>query len=53
MTCHVVMPDGHPGDDFLMDSAQDMRRTYRIGQTTLQIETRQDNGCALAPDNVA
>lgn len=52
LTCHLVMPSGHPGDDFLMACARQLKETYRIGHTTLQIETRADNGCALAPDDV-
>jgi cobalt-zinc-cadmium efflux system protein len=51
LTCHLVMPDG-AGDDFLMETAQALKVSYRIGHTTLQIETRPDNGCALAPDDV-
>jgi cobalt-zinc-cadmium efflux system protein len=52
MTCHLVIPDGHPGDDFLMACARMLKESYRIGHTTLQIETREDNGCALASDEV-
>lgn len=52
MTCHLVMPDGHPGDDFLMDCARMLKESYRIGHSTVQIEIREDNGCALAPDEV-
>jgi cobalt-zinc-cadmium efflux system protein len=52
MTCHLVMPDGHPGDDFLIQCARILRDTYAIGHSTLQIETQTDNGCALAPDHV-
>lgn len=52
MTCHVVMPGGHPGDDFLMESARLLRSSFRIGHSTLQIEVDENNACALAPDNV-
>lgn len=52
MTCHLLMPDGHPGDDFLMNCARMLKDSYRIGHSTLQIETREDNGCTLAPDEV-
>ena len=51
MTCHLVMPTGHPGDDFLIESARILKESYRIGHVTLQIEIREDNGCALAADN--
>lgn len=52
LTCHLVMLGGHPGDAFLMETAQLLKTSHRIGHTTIQIETGQDNGCALAPDNV-
>ncbi|MHB0768117.1 cation diffusion facilitator family transporter [Bradyrhizobium sp. 5.13L] len=51
LTCHLVMPAGS-GDAFLMETAQLLKATYRIGHTTLQVETHPDNGCALAPDDV-
>jgi cobalt-zinc-cadmium efflux system protein len=51
LTCHLVMTGG-AGDDFLMETAGLLKTRYRIGHTTLQIETRNDNGCALAPDDV-
>lgn len=51
LTCHLVMPAG-TGDAFLMETAQLLKTTYRIGHTTLQVETHPDNGCALAPDDV-
>jgi cobalt-zinc-cadmium efflux system protein len=51
LTCHLVMPAGS-NDTFLMETAQLLKTTYRIGHTTLQIETHPDNGCALAPDDV-
>jgi cobalt-zinc-cadmium efflux system protein len=45
------MPGG-AGDEFLMETADKLKATFRIGHTTLQIETHPDNGCALAPDDV-
>jgi cobalt-zinc-cadmium efflux system protein len=51
LTCHLVMPAG-TADAFLMETAQMLRTTFRIGHTTLQVETHPDNGCALAPDDV-
>ena len=50
MTCHLVIPGGHPGDDFLMECSGALKETYKIGHATLQIETSADNGSALAPD---
>ncbi|QPF94765.1 cation diffusion facilitator family transporter [Bradyrhizobium commune] len=52
LTCHLVMPDGAAGDAFLMETAQMLKASFRIGHTTLQVETHPDNGCALAPDDV-
>ena len=51
LTCHLVMPAG-TADAFLMETAQQLKASYRIGHTTLQVETHPDNGCALAPDDV-
>lgn len=52
MTCHVVMPAGHPGDDFLIESARILRRSFKIGHPTMQIEVNENSACALAPDHV-
>jgi cobalt-zinc-cadmium efflux system protein len=52
LTAHLVMPEGHPGDDFLMQTAADMNRKFGIGHTTLQVETSANAYCALAPDHV-
>jgi cobalt-zinc-cadmium efflux system protein len=51
LTCHLVMPAGS-NDTFLMETAQTLKASFRIGHTTLQVETHLDNGCALAPDDV-
>jgi cobalt-zinc-cadmium efflux system protein len=51
LTCHLVMPTG-ADDAFLMQTAQLLKTSFRIGHTTLQVETHPDNGCALAPDDV-
>ncbi|MGX4771503.1 cation diffusion facilitator family transporter [Bradyrhizobium guangdongense] len=51
LTCHLVMPSGAV-DAFLMETAKMLKSTFRIGHTTLQVETHPDNGCALAPDDV-
>ncbi|WP_407119080.1 cation diffusion facilitator family transporter [Bradyrhizobium sp. LMG 9283] len=51
LTCHLVMPTG-TDDAFLMQTAQLLKTSFRIGHTTLQVETHPDNGCALAPDDV-
>jgi cobalt-zinc-cadmium efflux system protein len=53
MTAHLVMPGGHPGDEFLEHTARDLEHSFGICHSTLQIE-RGDTGhqCRLAPDDV-
>lgn len=52
MTCHLVIPSGHPGDEFLMECAHLLQEFYKIGHATLQIEISEGNACSLAPDSV-
>jgi cobalt-zinc-cadmium efflux system protein len=52
LTCHLVMPGGHPGDAFLRELAEDLARRFKIGHPTAQIETDSDSACAIAPDDV-
>ncbi|MDQ8726651.1 cation diffusion facilitator family transporter [Bradyrhizobium sp. LHD-71] len=52
LSCHLVMPDGHPGDGFLMDVAHDLGHRFAINHVTMQIEVSENNACALAPDSV-
>lgn len=52
LTCHLVMPDGHPGDAFLMEIARELKHRFSIGHPTIQIETSEETACALAPDEV-
>jgi len=42
LTAHLVMPDGHPGDDFLLDLQHRLDHDFGIGHSTVQIEI--DNG---------
>ena len=51
LSTHLVMPQGHPGDAFLMRVATDLR-AKGIGHVTIQIETDVATACPLAPDNV-
>ena len=51
LTAHLVVPSGHPGDNFLRDVAAELKAHHGIGHVTLQIETDAD-ACALAPDHV-
>jgi cobalt-zinc-cadmium efflux system protein len=50
LTCHLVMPAGHPGDPFLHALAAELASRFRVGHSTIQIETDPDIACALAPD---
>lgn len=49
MTCHLVMPSGHPGDAFLGETAKLLGEKHAICHATLQIEMDADCACALAP----
>jgi cobalt-zinc-cadmium efflux system protein len=53
LTCHLVMPAGHPGDEALSQIAHDLEHRFGIHHTTLQIELG-DSGevCALTPEHV-
>ena len=48
LTAHLVMPDGPPGDAFLMDAAAELKARFATGHVTLQVETGRDTVCALA-----
>ncbi|HTR12500.1 MAG TPA: cation diffusion facilitator family transporter [Roseiarcus sp.] len=52
LTCHLVMPAGHPGDAFLHELSAELAARFRIGHSTVQIETDPGLACALAPDEV-
>ncbi len=52
LTCHCVMPDGHPGDAFLLQLASQLRQRFEIGHATIQVETDAACLCALAPAHV-
>jgi cobalt-zinc-cadmium efflux system protein len=53
LTVHLVMPEGHPGDDFLATVCQQMQVRFGIGHSTLQVETATGSAaCPLAPDHV-
>jgi cobalt-zinc-cadmium efflux system protein len=53
LTAHLVMPTGHPGDDFLIETAKHIETRFRIGHATFQVETATGTSpCALASDHV-
>lgn len=53
LTVHLVMPAGHPGDEFFNNVVHHVGDRFRIGHATIQIETGTSaNPCLLAPDHV-
>jgi cobalt-zinc-cadmium efflux system protein len=51
LTIHLVMPGGHPGDQFLGDLSRQLHEKFEIVHATFQIEI-DGKGCKLAPDHV-
>ncbi|MDH7976032.1 cation diffusion facilitator family transporter [Sphingomonas sp. AR_OL41] len=47
LTAHLVVPDGHPGDEFLASARAMLKERFAIGHATLQIEHGEDcaGGC--------
>lgn len=52
LTCHLVMPAGHPGDDFLRTRSRELHDRFAIAHPTLQIELGDADACELAPQHV-
>lgn len=53
LTAHLVIPSGHPGDDFLFQISKELHDHFGIEHTTLQIEIGDpSSSCSLAQDNV-
>jgi cobalt-zinc-cadmium efflux system protein len=52
LTAHLVMPAGHPGDEFLMEAARQLKKNFGINHTTLQVETDLASQCVLAPEHI-
>jgi len=46
-TRELVLPDGHPGDDFLRRVAHDLQDKFDIGHPTLQVELGDAAECPL------
>ena len=48
LTVHLVMPDGHPGDEFMDEVVMTLKERYSVHHSTLQIELgRSDHACSL------
>lgn len=52
LTCHLVLPGGHPGDEFTRRVASELQDRFGIQHATVQIETSEQVTCALAPEHV-
>lgn len=53
LTCHLVMPGGHPGDAVLAKIADELREGFGIEHATIQVETGDpQHPCVLVPDHV-
>ena len=51
LTCHLVTPGGHPGDEFLHRVARELAHKYEIGHATMQIELADGGACALRSEH--
>jgi cobalt-zinc-cadmium efflux system protein len=53
LTCHLIMPAGHPGDAALNEMAQQLHHRFGIQHATIQIELADsEEACALTPEHV-
>ncbi len=52
LTCHLVMPQGHPGDAFIARVSHDLEHRFKIRHPTFQIELADAGPCPLAPAHV-
>jgi cobalt-zinc-cadmium efflux system protein len=53
LTCHLVIPGGHPGDAMLNGIAQQLHHRFGIHHATIQIELADTNEvCVLTPEHV-
>jgi cobalt-zinc-cadmium efflux system protein len=53
LTCHLVMPSGHPGDATLNAITHELHSRFGIAHATIQIELADsDQVCVLTPEHV-
>jgi cobalt-zinc-cadmium efflux system protein len=53
LTAHLVMPEGHPGDDFLHHLSHELHHHFGVKHPTIQIELGNSPcSCSLAPQRV-
>ena len=51
LSAHLVIPDGHPGDNFLAALCRGLDKKFAINHPTIQIETGEGPPCPLAPEH--
>ncbi|MGN6515906.1 MAG: cation diffusion facilitator family transporter [Rhizomicrobium sp.] len=51
LTCHMVILDGHPGDEALHKIADELKHRFGIPHATIQVEVTDEANCALAHDH--
>lgn len=50
LSAHLVMPKGHPGDEFFAGLGKDLHERFHIGHPTIQVEIDcRGHGCGRAP----
>ncbi len=52
LTCHCLMPAGHPGDEKLAALAHELHERFGIEHATIQVEVDEHVACSLEPDHV-
>jgi len=50
LTAHLIIPAGHPGDQFLAGVCDSLVHRFRINHTTIQIEMGDAKPCVLEPE---
>lgn len=49
LTAHITVPDGHPGDGFLHEAAEELAHIFGIEHVTIQVETGDGaHACSLS-----
>jgi cobalt-zinc-cadmium efflux system protein len=51
LTCHMVILDGHPGDEALHKISDELRHRFGIPHSTIQVEITDQANCALAHEH--
>lgn len=51
LTCHMVILDGHPGDEALHKISDELKHRFGIPHATIQVEVTDEANCALAHEH--